>query len=444
MAKKFYAIKEGFNFEENKRIENLIVNTWSECLKYVKGVKGAKYKSFENLEEANDYLNSSKKLLEKGRDEYPNDLLHVYVDGSYSAKDKEYSYGVVAVKEDVILHIDYGKNKEKTSIRQIAGELEAAIKAVEYALEKGEKKIVLFHDYEGIFHHAIGTWSRNDESSKEYYEKINKLLQKGIEIIFVHVKSHENDLLNELVDEKCKEALGIESDKTVLKWLDKNYLYVDNEKVKNEILKIAPNKEDKIIIKENNLINNTNKILKENSEETKKDKIYYERQDENLRKKVIFAHKLVKKFNDSDVESFKEREEIIKELFGKVGKNPVIEHNFHCDLGCNISVGDNFYAGYNFTVLDMAEVIVGDNCMIGPNVNIYTEAHNINPKDRNKTGYGIKIIIGNNVWIGGNVTILPGINIGDNSIVAAGSVVTSDVGDNVIVAGNPAKVLRNI
>lgn len=250
MAKKVYAIKEGFDFNKNERVENLIVNTWAECLTYVKGAKGAKYKSFTSLEEAKSYLTDTKKLLEKGRDEYPKDLMHIYVDGSYSAQNREYSYGLVAVKDDVILYIDYGKNKEKGTIRQIAGELEASIKTVQYAIANGEKKIVLFHDYEGIFHHATGSWSRNDESSKEYYEKINELFKKGIEVIFVHVKSHQNDLLNELVDEKCKEALGIESDKTVSKWLSKNTLYVANEKVKEEILKIAKGKEDKIIVKE--------------------------------------------------------------------------------------------------------------------------------------------------------------------------------------------------
>lgn len=425
MAKKVYAIKEGFDFNKNERVENLIVNTWSECLKYVKGAKGAKYKSFESLNEAKVYLNDTKKLLEKGRDDYPKDLMHIYVDGSYNAKNNEYSYGLVAVKNDVILHIDYGKDKAKGNIRQIAGELEGAIKAVEYALEKKEKKLVLFHDYEGIFHHATGSWSRNDKSSEEYYEKINELFKKGIDVTFVHVKSHENDLLNELVDEKCKEALGIDSDKTVSKWLSKNILYVDNEKIKEEILKIAPNKGEKIIIKDSNLVINkdinTNKLSKENVESkavdgkntseviNKREKIYYERGTKSLREKNIFAHKLVKKFNDSNVEDFEIREKIIRELFGKVGENPTIEHNFHCDLGYNIFVGDNFYAGYNFTILDMAKVIIGDNCMIGPNVNIYTAGHNIEPKDRNKTGYGMKVTIGSNVWIGGNSTILPGV-----------------------------------
>jgi len=175
-----------------------------------------------------------------------------------------------------------------------------------------------------------------------------------------------------------------------------------------------------------------------------KEKIYYERGTEELRMKNLRAHKLVQDFNNSTIEDSEKRNGIIKELFGSVGAAPSIEHNFHCDLGYNIHVGDNFYAGYNCTILDMAEVKVGQNCMIGPNVGIYTAGHSIEPKDRNKSGYAITIEIGNDVWIGGNCVILPGVTIGDHSIVAAGSVVTKDVPANTIVAGNPAKVLKNI
>jgi len=92
----------------------------------------------------------------------------------------------------------------------------------------------------------------------------------------------------------------------------------------------------------------------------------------------------------------------------------------------------------------MAEVKIGDNCMIGPNVGIYTAGHSIEPKDRNKSGYAIPIVIGNDVWIGGSCTILAGVTIGDNSIVAAGSVVTKSIPENTVVAGNPARVIKNI
>jgi len=173
-------------------------------------------------------------------------------------------------------------------------------------------------------------------------------------------------------------------------------------------------------------------------------KAYYTRGTEELQQATNRAHRLVQQFNNSEIEDAEKRELIIQQLFGTVGEGVTIEHNFHCDLGYNIHVGRNFYAGYNCTILDMASVTIGDDCMLGPNVGIYTAGHNIAPSNRNKTGYGIPITIGNNVWIGGSCVILPGVTIGDHSIVAAGSVVTKEVPPNTIVAGNPAKVLRMI
>jgi len=175
-----------------------------------------------------------------------------------------------------------------------------------------------------------------------------------------------------------------------------------------------------------------------------KQKVYYERGTKDLRERSLRAQKLVRAFNDSDPEESDERVRLIHELFGSVGEGVGIEHNFHCDLGYNIHVGRNFYAGYNCTILDMAEVRIGDDCMIAPNVGIYTAGHSVEPKNRNKSGYGIPITIGSNVWIGGHSVILPGVTIGDNSIVAAGSIVTKDVPANVVVAGNPARILKSI
>lgn len=252
MAKKVYAIKEGYDSKLNRKIENIIVNTWNECLKYVKGVKGAKYKSFEDIDSAKSYLNDNNKLLKKGNDSYPEDCLHLYVDGSYNIATKRYAYGVVAVRNNIIEYIDgYSPiDISQSSIRQIAGELDGAIKAMEYALEKGDKRVVLFHDYEGIFHHATGSWERKDESSLKYYNMMNNFFKQGIEVIFVKVDSHTGDLYNELVDEVCKSRLEIDSDKVVEKWLANNKLYVCNEKVKNEVLKLASNRDKNIIIKE--------------------------------------------------------------------------------------------------------------------------------------------------------------------------------------------------
>ncbi|KGO13099.1 ribonuclease HI [Clostridium botulinum] len=250
MVKKVYAIKEGFDFKNNIKVEDKIVDTWAECLEYVKGVKGAKYKSFKDITSAQQYLNKGSKLLKKDEDNYPKDCLHVYVDGSYNSSTKKYSYGLVAVRNDVVEYIDSAASKDssKSNIRQIAGELEGAIKGVKYALSKGEAKVVIFHDYEGVSHHATGFWERREQSSIEYYNKMNELINKGIEVLFVKVDSHTGDLFNELADEKCKEKLSIQSDKVVEKWLDKNKIAVANEDIKKEILKISPKSEQHILI----------------------------------------------------------------------------------------------------------------------------------------------------------------------------------------------------
>ncbi|WP_160686462.1 ribonuclease H family protein [Clostridium sp. C2-6-12] len=250
MAKKVYAIQYGFDAKNNKKIENVIVKTWDECLKFVKGVKGAKYKSFESMEEANAYLGEGNRMLKKSDENYPKDCLHAYVDGSYNSSDGRYSYGVVCVKNNIVEYIESNAEKDTSekNIRQIAGELKGAVKAVEYALKKKETKIVLFHDYEGIAHHATGAWDRKEESSMSYYHRMQELMNSGIEVIFVKVDSHTGDLFNELVDEKCKECLGINSDKVVDKWLSKDIIEVSDEKVKAEILSLAPNKSNNIIL----------------------------------------------------------------------------------------------------------------------------------------------------------------------------------------------------
>jgi len=257
MGKKVYAIKEGYDFQENRKIENRIVNTWSECLKYVKGVKGAVYKSFEDRDSAKNYLNEGSKLLKKGVDLYPEDCLHIYVDGSYNRETERYAYGLVAVRNNVIEYIESGESKDNSqkNIRQIAGELEATIKSVEYALKNGENKVVIFHDYAGICHHATGFWERREESSIAYHKKINELINKGIEVIFVKVDSHTGDFYNELADEKCKEKVNIKSDKVVEKWLIDNKLKVKSEDIKNEILIIAPKAKENIEIIDSKCIN---------------------------------------------------------------------------------------------------------------------------------------------------------------------------------------------
>lgn len=259
MAKKVYAIKEGFNFATNEKVENLIVDTWAECQKYIKGVKGAKYKSFEDINDAKKFLSDGDGMLKKGKDSYPMDCLHIYVDGSYNITTEKYAYALVAVKDNVVEYIENGKSQDNSnkSIRQIAGELEATVRGVEYALRENEKKVVIFHDYAGIAHHATGFWERKEQSSVDYYNKMRSLMDKGIEVIFVKVDSHTGDLYNEIADEKCKEALSIASNNEVYKYLGNNKIYVTDDLVKNQLKSLAIGRENNIIsIKKDE--NNTN------------------------------------------------------------------------------------------------------------------------------------------------------------------------------------------
>ena len=249
MAKKVYAIKEGFNFATNEKIENLIVDTWAECQKYIKGVKGAKYKSFEDINDAKKFLSDGDGMLKKGKDSYPMDCLHIYVDGSYNITTEKYAYALVAVKDNIVEYIENGKSEDNSnkSIRQIAGELEATVRGVEYALRQNEKKVVIFHDYAGIAHHATGFWERKEQSSIDYYNKMRSLMDKGIEVIFVKVDSHTGDLYNEIADEKCKEALSIASNNEVYKYLGNNKIQVINDLVKNQLKSLARERENNII-----------------------------------------------------------------------------------------------------------------------------------------------------------------------------------------------------
>ena len=155
--------------------------------------------------------------------------------------------------------------------------------------------------------------------------------------------------------------------------------------------------------------------------------------------------KRIYKYNNLPPEAEKEQEELIKEILGKTGENVHIEAPFHCDYGYNIEVGENFFANYNLTVLDVGKVRIGKNAQIAPNVSIYTAGHPIHPDSRNSGyEYGIEVTIGDNVWIGGNVCIMPGVTVGDNVVIGAGSVVTKDIPNSVIAVGNPCRVVRKI
>ena len=160
--------------------------------------------------------------------------------------------------------------------------------------------------------------------------------------------------------------------------------------------------------------------------------------------KVKRKNALLKKFH-CECETIEERQAVLKELFGAVGRNPRVTPLFYCDLGFNIFIGDDFYSNYNLTILDCAKVTIGNNCYIADNVGIYAVGH---PTDRllrrADIEYGAPVVIGDDVWIGGHTVINAGVTIGDNVVIGSGSVVTRDIESGVVAAGNPCRVIRKI
>ena len=148
---------------------------------------------------------------------------------------------------------------------------------------------------------------------------------------------------------------------------------------------------------------------------------------DGLEEERLESRKKVYRFNNTPPENEEEQAALIRQIIGKHGKNLKIEPPFHCDYGSNIEVGENFFANFNLTILDVGRVKIGKNAQIAPNVSIYTAGHPVHPDSRNSGyEYGIDITIGDNVVIG------------------SGSVVTKDIPDNVIAAGNPCRVIRSI
>lgn len=172
--------------------------------------------------------------------------------------------------------------------------------------------------------------------------------------------------------------------------------------------------------------------------------IYDAAHPEFIRRLEDVRHKLWV-FNNMDPANTTEMMALLRSVFGHCGERFHVNQPFRCDYGCNISVGENFFANFNLTILDEALVTIGDNVFIGPNVSIYTACHPLEPEARNTcVEWAEPVTIGNSVWIGGSATILPGVTIGDNCVIGAGSVVTKDVESNTVVAGNPARVIKRI
>ena len=168
--------------------------------------------------------------------------------------------------------------------------------------------------------------------------------------------------------------------------------------------------------------------------------------DEELIRMHLKARKLIHRFNFfTEPWEVSQRVEIIQRLFGKIGDRFTVKPPFYCDYGVHISAGDNLYINYDCMILDCNTVRLGNNVLVAPKVQIYTAYHPTDPKIR-LTGkeYAAPVIIGDNVWLGGGVIVCPGVTIGDNVTIGAGSVVTKDIPDNVVAAGNPCRVIKQL
>lgn len=173
--------------------------------------------------------------------------------------------------------------------------------------------------------------------------------------------------------------------------------------------------------------------------------LYDANYDEELIAERLRCKEICHEYNHLMPSLIKEREGLIKHLFGKTGRRFLIEQPFYCDYGYNIEIGEDFYANVNCVILDGAKVRFGNNVFIAPNCGFYTAGHPLDAGRRNKgLEYARPITIGNNVWIGAQVCVLPGVTIGDNCVIGAGSVITKDIPPYSLAVGNPCRVIRKI
>ncbi|MBQ7430641.1 MAG: ribonuclease H family protein [Butyrivibrio sp.] len=196
MPQKYYAVRKGK--------KTGIFNTWDECKKNVDGFSGAQYKSFKTKEEALAYIGDGN----EAKIDNTNGVI-AYVDGSYNIATKEFSYGMVILRDSK--EYTFNKkfdDKDLASMRNVAGEIKGAQAAMAYAVEEGLKEITIYYDYAGIAFWCLGDWKANKEGTiayKEYYDSIKEL----VKVNFVKVKGHSGDKYNDMADALAKEALGI-------------------------------------------------------------------------------------------------------------------------------------------------------------------------------------------------------------------------------------------
>lgn len=206
MAGKYYVVRKGK--------APGIYRSWEECKAQVHGFSGAEYKSFKTEAEAKDYMGDStgqKTEDQTVKDDTP--VVEIYVDGSYHSGTNEFSYGMIILQNgEELKHAEKYKDKELAAMHNVAGEIKGAEAAMRYAVEHSLKKIIIYHDYEGIAKWCTGAWRTNKEGTKaykKYYDSVKDL----VDISFVKVTGHSNNKYNDIADELAKQALGIIKEK---------------------------------------------------------------------------------------------------------------------------------------------------------------------------------------------------------------------------------------
>lgn len=173
--------------------------------------------------------------------------------------------------------------------------------------------------------------------------------------------------------------------------------------------------------------------------------VYDANYDAELIEERLRCKELCRDYNDLRPRQTAEREALLRRMLGEAGEGIIIEQPFYCDYGYNIRVGKNFYANFNLVILDEAPVTFGDNVFIGPNCGFYTAGHPIDAAERNRgLEYARPIKVSGSVWFGAGVTVLPGVTIGDDCVIGAGSVVVKDIPPHSVAVGNPCKVIKTI
>lgn len=179
-------------------------------------------------------------------------------------------------------------------------------------------------------------------------------------------------------------------------------------------------------------------------ERMKSGKLYFPT-DESLVKEQTECLEKLYDFNITRPSEGEKRQEILKEFLGSIGENCYIEPPLHANWGCNTHMGNDVYANFNLTLVDDTDIYIGNSVMFGPSVTVATAGHPIKPELRKKQAqFNLPVHIGDNVWIGAHTVILPGVSIGENTVIGAGSVVTKNIPANCVAYGNPCKVIREI